>query len=418
MTQSPDTSSAPRRWSVPVTVGGVTVGGVAPVVVQSMTNTDTADIAATVAQVAALARAGSELVRITVDRDEAAKAVPHIRDELAKRGVRVPLVGDFHYIGHKLLSENPACAEALDKYRINPGNVGFKDKKDRQFADIIEIALRYEKPVRIGVNWGSLDQELLTRLMDENAAADEPKDARAVMHEAIVLSALLSAKQAENLGMGADRIILSAKVSSVQDLIAVYRMLATRCRYALHLGLTEAGMGSKGIVASTAALGILLQQGIGDTIRISLTPDPGGDRTLEVKVGQEILQTMGLRAFVPVVAACPGCGRTTSTVFQELARDVEDMIRDRMPEWKSRYPGVEQLTFAVMGCIVNGPGESKHADIGISLPGTGESPAAPVFIDGKKAMTLRGPNIAADFKALVEDYIARRFSIGAKRETV
>jgi (E)-4-hydroxy-3-methylbut-2-enyl-diphosphate synthase len=418
MTQSPDTSSAPRRWSVPVTVGGVTVGGVAPVVVQSMTNTDTADIAATVAQVAALARAGSELVRITVDRDEAAKAVPHIRDELAKRGVRVPLVGDFHYIGHKLLSENPACAEALDKYRINPGNVGFKDKKDRQFADIIEIALRHEKPVRIGVNWGSLDQELLTRLMDENAAADEPKDARAVMHEAIVLSALLSAKQAENLGMGADRIILSAKVSSVQDLIAVYRMLATRCRYALHLGLTEAGMGSKGIVASTAALGILLQQGIGDTIRISLTPDPGGDRTLEVKVGQEILQTMGLRAFVPVVAACPGCGRTTSTVFQELARDVEDMIRDRMPEWKSRYPGVEQLTFAVMGCIVNGPGESKHADIGISLPGTGESPAAPVFIDGKKAMTLRGPNIAADFKALVEDYIARRFSIGAKRETV
>jgi (E)-4-hydroxy-3-methylbut-2-enyl-diphosphate synthase len=418
MTQSPDTSSAPRRWSVPVTVGGVTVGGVAPVVVQSMTNTDTADIAATVAQVAALARAGSELVRITVDRDEAAKAVPHIRDELAKRGVRVPLVGDFHYIGHKLLSENSACAEALDKYRINPGNVGFKDKKDRQFADIIEIALRHEKPVRIGVNWGSLDQELLTRLMDENAAADEPKDARAVMHEAIVLSALLSAKQAENLGMGADRIILSAKVSSVQDLIAVYRMLATRCRYALHLGLTEAGMGSKGIVASTAALGILLQQGIGDTIRISLTPDPGGDRTLEVKVGQEILQTMGLRAFVPVVAACPGCGRTTSTVFQELARDVEDMIRDRMPEWKSRYPGVEQLTFAVMGCIVNGPGESKHADIGISLPGTGESPAAPVFIDGKKAMTLRGPNIAADFKALVEDYIARRFSIGAKRETV
>lgn len=411
----PVSTIAPRRQSVPVDVGGVLVGGGAPVVVQSMTNTDTADIAATVTQVAALARAGSELVRITVDRDEAAKAVPHIREQLLKRGVRVPLVGDFHYIGHKLLAENPACAEALDKYRINPGNVGFKDKKDRQFAEIIEIALRHGKPVRIGVNWGSLDQDLLTRLMDENAAQPRPRDARLVMHEAIVQSALLSAEQAETLGMGADRIILSAKVSSVQDLIAVYRMLARRCRYALHLGLTEAGMGSKGIVASTAALGILLQEGIGDTIRISLTPEPGGDRTLEVKVGQEILQTMGLRAFVPVVAACPGCGRTTSTVFQELARDVEDMIRDRMPDWKTRYPGVETLTFAVMGCIVNGPGESKHADIGISLPGTGESPAAPVFIDGKKAMTLRGPNIAADFKALVENYIERRFGVGAKR---
>jgi (E)-4-hydroxy-3-methylbut-2-enyl-diphosphate synthase len=417
MTKSHDPTLEPRRWSVPVDVGGVTVGGGAPVVVQSMTNTDTADIAQTIAQIAALARAGSELVRITVDRDEAAKAVPHIRDGLAKRGVRVPLVGDFHYIGHKLLADNPACAAALDKYRINPGNVGFKDKKDRQFADIIEIALRQDKPVRIGVNWGSLDQELLTRLMDDNAASDEPKDARLVMHEAIVLSALCSAKQAENLGMGADRIVLSAKVSSVQDLIAVYRMLASRCRYALHLGLTEAGMGSKGIVASTAALGVLLQEGIGDTIRISLTPEPGGDRTLEVKVAQEILQTMGLRAFVPVVAACPGCGRTTSTVFQELARDVENMIRDRMPEWKTRYPGVETLTFAVMGCIVNGPGESKHADIGISLPGTGESPAAPVFIDGKKAMTLRGPNIAADFKVLVEDYIERRFGMGQKRES-
>ncbi len=417
MTDASDTPIAPRRWSVPVDVGGVVVGGSSPVVVQSMTNTDTADIAATVAQVAALARTGSELVRITVDRDEAAKAVPHIRDQLLKRGVRVPLVGDFHYIGHKLLAENPACAEALDKYRINPGNVGFKDKKDRQFADIIDIALKHDKPVRIGVNWGSLDQELLTRLMDENALAAKPKSARQVMHEAIVQSALLSAELAEKLGMGSEKIILSAKVSSVQDLVAVYRMLAERCRYALHLGLTEAGMGSKGIVASTAALGIVLQEGIGDTIRISLTPEPGGDRTLEVKVGQEILQTMGLRTFVPVVAACPGCGRTTSTVFQELARDVEDMIRDRMPDWKVRYPGVETLSFAVMGCIVNGPGESKHADIGISLPGTGESPAAPVFIDGKKAMTLRGPNIAADFKTLVEDYIERRFGTGSKRET-
>ncbi|MBN8911455.1 MAG: flavodoxin-dependent (E)-4-hydroxy-3-methylbut-2-enyl-diphosphate synthase [Rhizobiales bacterium] len=416
MTDAPETTSNPRRWSVPVDVAGVIVGGAAPVVVQSMTNTDTADIAATVTQVAALARQGSELVRITVDRDESAKAVPHIKEQLAKRGVHVPLVGDFHYIGHKLLAENPACAEALDKYRINPGNVGFKDKKDRQFADIIEIALKHAKPVRIGVNWGSLDQDLLTRLMDENAALSAPKDARDVMHEAIVQSALLSAGQAESLGMGADKIILSAKVSSVQDLIAVYRMLAARCRYALHLGLTEAGMGSKGIVASTAALGVLLQDGIGDTIRISLTPEPGGDRTLEVKVGQEILQTMGFRSFVPVVAACPGCGRTTSTVFQELARDVETMIRDRMPEWKTRYPGVETLNFAVMGCIVNGPGESKHADIGISLPGTGESPAAPVFIDGKKAMTLRGPNIAADFKTIVEDYIERRFGVGTKRE--
>ena len=416
MSQSPDPTIAQRRLAVPVSVSGVVVGGTAPVVVQSMTNTDTADIASTVTQVAALARAGSELVRLTVDRDDAAKAVPHIRDQLAKRGVTVPLVGDFHYIGHKLLAENPACAEALDKYRINPGNVGFKDKKDRQFADIIEIALKHDKPVRIGVNWGSLDQDLLTRLMDENAAAPNPKDARQVMHEAIVQSALLSAEQAEALGMGADRIILSAKVSAVQDLVAVYRELARRCRYALHLGLTEAGMGSKGIVASTAALGILLQEGIGDTIRISLTPDPGGDRTLEVKVGQEILQTMGLRAFVPVVAACPGCGRTTSTVFQELARDVETMIRERMPEWKSRYPGVETLNLAVMGCIVNGPGESKHADIGISLPGTGESPAAPVFIDGKKAMTLRGPNIAAEFKTIVEDYIERRYGVGAKTQ--
>ncbi len=408
--------AAPRRPSAAVDVAGVIVGGGHPVVVQSMTNTDTADIEATAAQVAALARAGSELVRITVDRDEAAKAVPHIRDRLAKRGVSVPLIGDFHYIGHKLLSENPACAEALDKYRINPGNVGFKDKRDRQFSDIIEIALKRGKPVRIGVNWGSLDQELLTSLMDENARSPDPKDARQVMHEAIVQSALLSAARAEELGMGSEKIILSAKVSAVQDLIAVYRMLAARCRYALHLGLTEAGMGSKGIVASTAAMGVLLQQGIGDTLRISLTPEPGGDRTLEVKVAQEILQTMGLRAFVPVVAACPGCGRTTSTVFQELARDVQTMIAERMPEWKTRYPGVETMSLAVMGCIVNGPGESKHADIGISLPGTGESPAAPVFIDGKKAMTLRGPNIAEEFKTIVEDYIERRYGAPFARE--
>jgi (E)-4-hydroxy-3-methylbut-2-enyl-diphosphate synthase len=403
-----------RRFSEAVDVGGVRVGGASPVVVQSMTNTDTADIAGTVAQVAALARAGSELVRITVDRDEAAKAVPHIRDQLLKRGCKVPLVGDFHFIGHKLLSENPACAEALGKYRINPGNVGFKDKKDKQFADIIELALKHAKPVRIGVNWGSLDQELLTRVMDENATLAQPKTAREVMHEAIVRSALLSAARAEELGMGPEHIIISAKVSAVQDLVAVYTLLAGRCRYALHLGLTEAGMGSKGIVASTAAMGILLQQGIGDTIRVSLTPEPNGDRTLEVKVAQEILQTMGLRAFVPVVAACPGCGRTTSTVFQELARDVETMIRERMPEWKSRYPGVETLNLAVMGCIVNGPGESKHADVGISLPGTGENPAAPVFIDGKKVITLRGPNIAADFKVVVEDYIERRYGVGAK----
>ena len=406
---------ATRRPSVPVDVAGVVVGGAAPVVVQSMTNTDTADVAATVAQVAALARAGSELVRITVDRDEAAKAVPVIRDRLRAQGVAVPLVGDFHYIGHKLLADNPACAEALDKYRINPGNVGFKDKKDRQFSQIVELAIRHGKPVRIGVNWGSLDQELLTHLMDENARAAEPKEARAVMHEAMVQSALLSAARAEELGLGADRIILSAKVSAVQDLVAVYTMLAERCRYALHLGLTEAGMGSKGIVASTAGMGILLQAGIGDTIRVSLTPEPGGDRTLEVKVAQEILQTMGLRSFVPVVAACPGCGRTTSTVFQELARDVEAMIRDAMPQWRQRYPGVEQLSLAVMGCIVNGPGESKHADIGISLPGTGEAPAAPVFIDGKKAMVLRGPRIAEEFKAIVEDYVERRFGQGAGR---
>ncbi len=414
MNTSAQTGILPRHQTTAVNVGGVMVGGGAPIVVQSMTNTDTADIDQTVTQVAELARAGSELVRITVDRDEAAKAVPHIRDALRKRGVTVPIIGDFHYIGHKLLGENPACAEALDKYRINPGNVGFKDKKDRQFSAIIELALRYRKPVRIGVNWGSLDAELLTALMDENASVAEPLSARQVMHEAMVRSALLSADRAKELGLGADQIIVSGKVSSVQDLIAVYTMLAERSRYALHLGLTEAGMGSKGIVASAAAIGILLQQGIGDTIRFSLTPEPGGDRGQEVRAAQELLQTMGLRSFVPVVAACPGCGRTTSTVFQELARDVQDMIREKMPEWKQRYPGVETLNFAVMGCIVNGPGESKHADVGISLPGTGEQPAAPVFIDGKKALVLRGPNIAAEFKTIVEDYIERRFGTGQR----
>ena len=405
--------SSARRRSVPINIGGVMVGGTAPIVVQSMTNTDTADVDATVAQVAALARAGSELVRITVDRAEAAAAVPHIREKLDARGVDVPLIGDFHYNGHTLLAEYPACAEALAKYRINPGNVGFKDKRDRQFSAIVNIAIKNDKPVRIGVNWGSLDQDLLTRLMDENARAPEPKDARAVMHEAIAQSALLSAERAVQLGLGPDKIVLSAKVSAVQDLIAVYSMLAARSDLALHLGLTEAGMGSKGIVASSAALGVLLQQGIGDTIRISLTPEPGGDRTLEVKVAQELLQSMGFRSFVPLVAACPGCGRTTSTTFQELARDIQDFIRDEMPEWKRRYPGVETLNVAVMGCIVNGPGESKHADIGISLPGTGEAPAAPVFIDGKKVATLRGPGAAADFKQIVLDYIERRFGQGA-----
>jgi (E)-4-hydroxy-3-methylbut-2-enyl-diphosphate synthase len=405
-------SLATRRQSIPVDVAGVTVGGSAPIVVQSMTNTDTADAVGTATQIAALARAGSELVRITVDRDDAAKAVPQIRELLDKRGVKVPIVGDFHYNGHTLLAAHPACAKALDKYRINPGNVGFKAKKDTQFSSIIEMALRHEKPVRIGVNWGSLDQDLLTHLMDENATTSHPKTAREIMHEAIVQSAILSAERAVALGLGTDRIIISAKVSAVQDLIAVYALLAQRCTYALHLGLTEAGMGSKGIVASTAGMGVLLQAGIGDTIRVSLTPEPGGDRTVEVQVAQEILQTMGLRSFVPIVAACPGCGRTTSTVFQELARDVQLMIRDRMPVWKTRYPGVESLNLAVMGCIVNGPGESKHADIGISLPGTGENPTAPVFIDGKKAMTLRGPNIAADFKTIVEEYIEKRYGTG------
>lgn len=402
-----------RHKSVAVAVGGVAVGGGAPIVVQSMTNTDTADVEGTARQVAALAAAGSELVRITVDRDEAAAAVPRIRDRLAQLGVPVPLIGDFHYIGHKLLADHPGCAEALDKYRINPGNVGFKDKKDKQFSAIIEMALKYNKPVRIGANWGSLDQELLTRLMDENAKSARPRDAREVTHEAMVQSALLSATRAEEIGLLRNRIILSAKVSSVQDLISVYIELARRCDYALHLGLTEAGMGSKGIVASSAAMGILLQQGIGDTIRISLTPEPGGDRRREVQVAQELLQTMGLRTFVPLVAACPGCGRTTSTTFQELASDIQNFIRDSMPEWKKRYPGVEMLNVAVMGCIVNGPGESKHADIGISLPGTGEQPTAPVFIDGKKAATLRGPTVAADFKQMVIDYIERRWGTGA-----
>ncbi len=403
---------SPRRATTAVNIGGVYVGGQHPIVVQSMTNTDTADVDATVRQVAALARTGSELVRITVDRDEAAKAVPHIRDRLRRIGVTVPLIGDFHYIGHKLLGENPACAEALDKYRINPGNVGFKNKRDSQFSAIIEMAIKWGKPVRIGVNWGSLDQELLTHLMDENAISASPKTARAVLHEAIVQSGVSSAIRAEEIGLPADRIVISAKVSALQDLISVYTMLADRCSYALHLGLTEAGMGSKGLVAASAAIGILLQQGIGDTIRYSLTPEPKGDRTLEVRAAQELLQAMGIRTFVPTVAACPGCGRTTSTVFQELAQDVQEMIRERMPVWREQYPGVEGLNLAVMGCIVNGPGESKHADIGISLPGTGEQPAAPVFIDGKKAMTLRGANIADEFKTIVEDYIEKRYGVG------
>ena len=403
------TSLIPRRGSVAVRVGAIVIGGGAPVVVQSMTNTDTADVESTVAQTAALAEAGSELVRITVDREEAAAAVPHIRDALDKRGIDVPLVGDFHYIGHKLLTEHPACAEALAKYRINPGNVGFRNKRDPQFTTMIEMALKYDRPVRIGVNWGSLDQELLTALMDENAASPHPLEAAEITRRAMVESALGSAARAEEIGMGRDKIVLSCKVSGVQDLIAVYRDLAARGDYALHLGLTEAGMGSKGIVASTAALGILLQEGIGDTIRISLTPEPGGDRTREVIVAQEILQTMGLRSFAPMVIACPGCGRTTSTVFQELAERIQAHLRARMPEWHKLYVGVEDMHVAVMGCIVNGPGESKHAHIGISLPGTGEEPAAPVFIDGKKTVTLRGPHIAEEFHRLVDDYVENHF---------
>jgi (E)-4-hydroxy-3-methylbut-2-enyl-diphosphate synthase len=407
-------SIAPRRHSVGVDIGGVMVGGGAPVVVQSMTNTDTADIDSTVRQVAELCRAGSELVRITVDRDESAAAVPYIRDKLAQRGITVPLIGDFHYIGHKLLTDHPAAAEALAKYRINPGNVGFKAKRDTQFATLIELAIKYGKPVRIGVNWGSLDEELLTRLMDENAVSPNPVSASAVQREAIIQSALLSAQRAEEIGLGRDKIILSTKVSDVQNLVSVYQDLAARCDYALHLGLTEAGMGSKGIVASSAAMGMLLQQGIGDTIRVSLTPEPGGDRTQEVRVAQELLQTMGFRQFLPIVAACPGCGRTTSTTFQSLAKEIQDHLSSSMPEWKERYPGVEQLSVAVMGCIVNGPGESKHADIGISLPGTGETPAAPVFVEGKKVATLRGADVADQFKRMVADYIEQRFGQGQK----
>jgi (E)-4-hydroxy-3-methylbut-2-enyl-diphosphate synthase len=385
------------------------VGGDAPVVVQSMTNTDTADAVATAIQIKELARAGSELVRLTVDRPEAAAAVPYIREQLDRMDVDVPLVGDFHYNGHTLLTDYPDCAKALSKYRINPGNVGKGAKRDTQFAQMIEVAVKYDKPVRIGVNWGSLDQALLARIMDENAARAQPWSAQAVMYEALITSAIENAVRAEELGMGRDKIILSCKVSGVQDLIAVYRELARRCDYPLHLGLTEAGMGSKGIVASTAALSVLLQEGIGDTIRISLTPEPGGDRTREVVVGQEILQTMGLRKFTPMVIACPGCGRTTSTTFQELADDIQTYLREQMPEWKKSYPGVEAMNVAVMGCIVNGPGESKHAHIGISLPGTGESPAAPVFVDGQKFATLRGDNIVQEFQTIVLDYVKKNY---------
>ena len=400
---------APRHTSIGVPVGPYRIGGGAPILVQSMTNTDTEDAEGTAAQVRSLAEAGSELVRITVNTSAAAAAVPHIRERLDSMDCGVPLIGDFHYNGHKLLREHPACAEALAKYRINPGNVGFREKRDRQFQTMIEVALEYDRPVRIGVNWGSLDQELLAELMDQNAALDEPCEAQVVMRAALVESALRSAALAEEIGLGRDRIVISCKVSQVQDLVAVYSDLAARSDYALHLGLTEAGMGSKGIVASTAALGILLQQGIGDTIRISLTPPPGGDRSQEVVVAQEILQTMGLRAFTPLVTACPGCGRTTSTVFQDLAEKIQSHVRARMPEWRETYLGVEDMQLAVMGCIVNGPGESKHADIGISLPGTGEAPAAPVFIDGKKTVTLRGEGIAEAFRAIVEDYVETKY---------
>ncbi|MEO7014740.1 MAG: flavodoxin-dependent (E)-4-hydroxy-3-methylbut-2-enyl-diphosphate synthase [Dokdonella sp.] len=408
MSSSSD-SAMTRRDSVGVRIGAVMVGSSAPVVVQSMTNTDTADVLSTTRQVAELSRSGSELVRLTVNNAEAATAVPKIRDRLAMMGVYVPLIGDFHYNGHQLLADEPAAAEALAKYRINPGNVGFGRKKDSQFAAIIETALRYAKPVRIGANWGSLDQNMVATLMDENHTRSEPWGAARVAREALIRSALDSAARAEQLGMARDQIILSCKVSGVQELIAVYRDLAARCDYALHLGLTEAGMGSKGIVASTAALSVLLQEGIGDTIRISLTPEPDESRTREVIVAQELLQTMGLRAFTPMVTACPGCGRTTSTLFQELAKSVQEHVRAKMPEWRIKYDGVENMTLAVMGCIVNGPGESKHADIGISLPGTGESPAAPVFIDGQKAMTLRGDNIASDFIVVIENYVAGKY---------
>jgi len=407
-------TSVRRRHSVTVRVGAVPVGGDHPIVVQSMTNTDTADIEATARQVRALAQAGSELVRVTVNTDEAAAAVPAIVERLAQQGVTVPIVGDFHFNGHKLLRENPGCAAALAKYRINPGNVGRGSKRDPQFAEMIETACRHDKPVRIGVNWGSLDQDLLTRMMDENSRRPDPQDAADVVREALVVSALESARRAEELGLAHDRIVISCKVSGVQDLIAVYRNLAARCDYPLHLGLTEAGMGSKGIVASTAAMAVLLQEGIGDTIRVSLTPEPGGDRTQEVIVAQEMLQTMGLRSFTPMVVACPGCGRTTSSYFQELAQKIQSHLRHRMPEWRKRYPGVEEMTVAVMGCVVNGPGESKHANIGISLPGTGERPVAPVYIDGEKGPTLKGDRIAEEFQQLVEEYVAR--SYGNARE--
>jgi (E)-4-hydroxy-3-methylbut-2-enyl-diphosphate synthase len=408
---------APRRKSRPVAIGGIRVGGDAPIVVQSMTNTDTADLDATVQQVAALARAGSEIVRITVNNAEAAAQVPHIRDRLDHMGINVPLVGDFHFNGHRLLTQHPACAAALAKLRINPGNVGRGTKRDEQFATMIEFACRYRKPVRIGVNWGSLDQELLARMMDENARSREPADAAVVTRNALVASALESARAAEALGLPGDAIVLSCKVSGVQDLIAVYRDLAARCDYALHLGLTEAGMGSKGIVASTAALAVLLQEGIGDTIRISLTPEPNGDRTREVVVAQEILQTMGLRSFTPMVIACPGCGRTTSTFFQELADRIQSHLRAQMPMWRERYPGVEAMHVAVMGCVVNGPGESKHANVGISLPGSGENPVAPVYVDGVKTVTLKGNDIAGEFQRIVDQYVVDHYGRPEVRTT-
>jgi len=412
---SADYSVAKRRQSTPVTVGGVAIGGDAPVVVQSMTNTDTADAAATAEQVRDLWRAGSELVRITVNSPEAAAQVARIRERLDATGCSVPLVGDFHFNGHRLLTQFPECAQALAKYRINPGNVGRGAKRDEQFATMIDCALRYDKPVRIGVNWGSLDPELLARLMDENAGRAQPMSAQEVMRESVIRSALESARQAEEWGLPAERIVISCKMSQVQDLIAVYRELARRCGYALHLGLTEAGMGSKGIVASAAAMAVLLQEGIGDTIRVSLTPEPGGDRTREVRVAQEILQTMGLRSFTPMVSACPGCGRTTSTQFQELAERIQSYLREQMPLWRDRYPGVEDMRVAVMGCVVNGPGESKHADVGISLPGTNEHPVAPVYVDGEKTVTLKGERIAEEFQAIVEDYVRTNFAPGARR---
>ena len=414
----PDHGPAPRRGSTAVRVGHVVMGGRSPIVVQSMTNTDTADIAATVDQVAALARAGSEIVRITVNNAEAAAAVPHIRDALDRLGVNVPLVGDFHFNGHRLLTQHPSCAEALAKLRVNPGNVGRGSRRDEQFATMVEFACRFGKAVRIGVNWGSLDAELLARLMDENAARPEPEEASVVTRRALVASALESAAAAEALGLGHDRIVLSCKVSGVQDLIAVYRDLAGRCDYALHLGLTEAGMGSKGIVASTAAMAVLLQEGIGDTIRVSLTPEPNGDRTKEVVVAQEILQTMGLRSFAPMVIACPGCGRTTSTYFQELADRIQSYLRAQMPVWRAQHPGVEEMRVAVMGCVVNGPGESKHADIGISLPGSGENPVAPVYVDGVKTVTLKGDDIAGEFQRLVERYVQEKYSADGSASTV